>query len=59
MAKKTSFAADFGPFGPNLGSKTFLLGFYLNRILDIVATYYCIAISKKTKQQNLKKCQQT
>ena len=55
MAKKTSFAANFGPFGPNLGPKTFLLGFYLNRILDIVATYYCIAISKKTKTAKLEK----
>ena len=27
--KKPSFGTDFGPFGPNLGSKKFFYEFYL------------------------------
>ena len=35
--KYTSFGSYLGHFGPNLGPKSFLCGFYLYQMLDIVA----------------------
>ena len=38
--KKTSFRTNFGPFVPNLGPKILFHRFYLQCMLDIVASYH-------------------
>ena len=42
---------NFGLFGPYLGPKNTFCGFYLRRILDIVASYYCIQFQGKIMTQ--------
>ena len=58
-ARKPSFGSNFGPFGQNLGPK-----FLFSWILPLLeAGYYCkqslYAISRKTKEPNLRKWQKT
>ena len=38
--KKPNFGPNFGSFGPTLGTKHFLHGFYLYCIYDNVASYH-------------------
>ena len=45
--KKPSFKPDFGPFGPNLGPKTFFRGFHLYWMLYIAASYHCMQFQGK------------
>ena len=45
--KKSSFEPNFGPFGPNLDPKIFFRGFYLNWMLDIIASYHCMQLQGK------------
>ena len=47
MAKKNSFGTDFCPLGP----KSFLHGFYLFYMLDIVASYHCMQLQGKLMNQ--------
>ena len=49
--KKPSFGTDFGPFGPNLGTKIFFHEFYLYYMLDIVASYHCMQFQVKLINQ--------
>ena len=48
--KKTSFGTDFGPFGPNLDSKTFHK-FYLDHVVGIIASYHCMYFQEKLMNQ--------
>ena len=49
--KKPSFETDFGSFGPNLGPIIFFHGFYLNYMLDIIASYHCMQYQGKLMNQ--------
>ena len=40
--KKTSFGADFGTLGSNVGPQKTFYGFYVNQMLETIASYYCI-----------------
>ena len=57
--KKPSFGTDFGPFGPNLGSKTFFHEFYLYYMLDIVASYHCMEFQGKLMNQTWENSKKT
>ena len=49
--KKLSFRPDCGPFGSNLGPKKMFYGFYLNYMLDIVASYHCMQFQERLMTQ--------
>ena len=56
--KKTSFQTDFGPFGPKLGAKFFLMKFTSNTCQTLLQAII-FAISRKTNEPNLRKWQKT
>ena len=56
--QKTSFRTDFGPFGPKLGAKFFLMKFTSNTCQTLLQANI-FAISRKTNEPNLRKWQKT
>ena len=49
--KKTIFGSDFSFFGLNLDLKKFFRGFYLDWLLDIVASCHCMQYQGKLMNQ--------
>ena len=49
--KKTNFVPGFGPFWSEVGPQKFFRGFYLYKLLYIVANYHCMQFQRKLINQ--------
>ena len=49
--KKPSSRPDLDPLGPNLGNHIFFRGFYLYKMLDIIASYHSMEFQGKLMNQ--------